>query len=92
MNDYPTITPNTEKDRIELLRLIVRERTNDINEFNNLQNRFMAGRKVAKVPTGSLDVADTDRVGDFNYDDQYYYLLVDNAGTAEWRRNALSSW
>lgn len=91
-NDYPNITPDTEENRSELLRIITRERTNDISTINNLKNVFMSGRKVGKVPTGASDVLDSDRVGDFNYDDQYYYILVDNAGTAEWRRTALASW
>lgn len=92
MNDYPQITPNTLGDQAELLRIITRERPIDVSDFNNLQNRFMSGRKVGRIPSGSLDVDASDRVGDFNYTDQYFYLLVDNSGTAEWRRIALASW
>lgn len=92
MNDYPTITPDTDAAKEDLLRIIVRERTIDVQDYNNLQNRFMSGRKVGKIPTGASDVADTDRIGDFNFDASYWYVLVDNAGTAEWRRSSLASW
>ena len=92
MNPYPNLSPENEKDAKELLRTITLERDKDIKDFDNLQNRFMSGRKVSKVPTGASDVADTDRIGDFNYSASYYYVLVDNSGTAEWRRAALASW
>lgn len=92
MKDFPKLTPVTLDDVLELLRYITKERPIDIKDFDNLQNVFMQGRKVGKLPTGAADIADTDRVGDFNYDDSYFYLVVNNAGTAEWRRTALSSW
>lgn len=92
MKNYPSIVPDTEKDIKELLRYVVKERTNDVNDFNNLKNVFMSGRKTGKIPVGSSDVTNADRVGDFSFDVSYFYILVDNAGTAEWRRIALASW
>ena len=92
MKQYPIMTLRTEADLYTLGRYILKERANDINDFNNLQNVFMAGRKVGKVPTGSADVAATDRVGDFNYSASYLYLCVDNAGSAAWRRVSLATW
>lgn len=93
MNDYPNIVPRTVDDIKDLLRMITRERPNDINDFTNIENRFMRGRKVGKIPTGAADIAATDRVGDFNYDyaTGYYYLVVDNAGTAVWSRIPLDT-
>ncbi len=94
MNPYPkTILPQPEM-LADQLQLIARERESDIIEFNNLQNIFMRGRKVGKVPTGSADIAATDRIGDFNYSAStgYFYLCFDNAGTAEWRRVAFATW
>lgn len=92
MKNYPNLTPASLDDVLNLLRYITKERPIDIKDFDNLQNVFMAGRKVGKMPTGSADVTPDDRVGDFNYDASYLYLLVNNAGTATWRRVALSSW
>lgn len=92
MNDYPQITPETFDDIVELLRIITRERTIDINDFNNLKNVFMRGRKVGKIPAGATDIDPSDRVGDFNADDSYFYIVVENGGSAEWRRAALGSW
>lgn len=92
MNPYRDIDNITADDVRELLQEIVRERRLDISDFNNLQNRFISGRKVNKIPAGASDVVSTDKVGDFNYDASYIYVLVNNSGTAEWRRAALSTW
>lgn len=75
----------------EFCREVARVREEDVQNFNNLSNVFMRGRKVGKIPTGSSDIAATDRVGDFNYDASYLYLCVDNSG-ATWRRITLGSW
>lgn len=75
----------------DFCREVARLREEDIEDFNNLSNIFMRGRKVGKIPTGSTDVAATDRLGDFNYDANYLYLCVDNSG-AVWRRITLGSW
>jgi hypothetical protein len=92
MKDFPTIRPRNMDEVIELLRYITKERTNDVSDFENLNNRFISGRKVAKIPTGAADITDTDRVGDFNADANYVYFCINNSGTAEWRRCALLSW
>lgn len=97
MKNYPTFTidpksPFFETEVIKLLQYILKERGNDVNDFINLNSRFLLGRKSSKIPTGSLDIADTDRVGDMNYTPTYLYVVVDNSGSAEWRRVALSSW
>lgn len=92
MQPYPKITSDDATDLYNAMAFISRARINDITDWNNLENIFMRGRKVGKVPTGSADIAATDKVGDFNYSTTYLYLCVDNAGTAVWRRVALSSW
>lgn len=92
MKQFPIMTLRTNDDLFVLGRYILKERANDINDFNNLENIFMRGRKVGKVPTGSADISTTDRIGDFNYDDSYLYLVVDSGGNAVWRRIGLSTW
>lgn len=92
MKQFPIMTLRTEDDLFVLGRYILKERANDINDFNNLENVFMRGRKVGKIPTGSADIAVTDRIGDFNYDDSYLYLVVDSGGSAVWRRIGLTTW
>jgi hypothetical protein len=79
---------------IELINSILQTRERDIDDFFNLPNQFIGGRKVDKIPTSSADyVPATDQVGDFNFSLTYLYLLVDNgAGSAVWRRAALSVW
>lgn len=91
MEPYPRLLAPTMSALQDAFKQIGQLRDRDIVEFNNLANRFLAGRKVGKVPANSLDTAGN-RVGDFNYDASYLYVCVDNAGTAAWRRVALSSW
>lgn len=90
MKDYPSLTPSGVPDILELLRYITKERPNDIREFENLKNVFMSGRKVGKIPTGATDTTVYDRVGDFNFDNSYLYLVIDDSGTAKWARVALN--
>lgn len=57
-----------------------------ITELDNLPNIFVTGRKVNKTPSNSTDVvAGTDRENDFNWDNNYLYVLVDNSGTLVWK-------
>jgi len=83
---------NNSESYFEVLQVILRERRADVKDFNNLKNVFISGRKVGKIPTASNDVTDGDRVGDFNYSASYLYLCVNDAGSAKWRRVALSTW
>lgn len=89
MEPYPQLNSDSKEDIAAVVRAISRERENDISDYDNLPNRFMRGRKIARIPTGSADVAAGDRVGDFNYDASYLYLLVN---ATEWRRITLGAW
>lgn len=91
MEAYKYLGSSDPEDIARVVRDLVRTREQDIIDFNNLPNRFISGRSVGRVPTSSSDVLATDRVGDASYDNQYIYYLIDNAGTAEWRRINLHS-
>ncbi len=86
--------PNTPEATVENLKdfceEIARIRDEDITDFDNLQNRFINGRKTGKIPLTSNDIVG-DKVGDFNYDAAYIYICVNNGGTAQWRRVATGS-
>jgi len=92
MKLYPTLKDSSVEKIFEWLKFVVRERTQDVQEFSNLKNIFILGRKVGKIPSASNDVAVDDKIGDVNYSATFLYILIDNAGTASWRRVALSSW
>jgi len=94
MKLYPTLKEATVDSIFQWLKFVVRSRSEDVQEFNNLQNIFILGRKVGKVPSASNDVVASDKIGDFNPDGTtgYVYFLVDNSGTAEWQRATLGSW
>lgn len=91
LKDYPYWPAETIKDLKEQMREITHTRKDDIALVNNLPNIFISGRKVGKIPSSSADIVPTDRLGDFNYDADYLYIVVDNSG-AEWRRASLGSW
>jgi hypothetical protein len=92
MKNYPVTFSGALLDIFSWIRFVTEERKNDVNDFNNLNQVFISGRKVGKIPTGASDVNPAkDRVGDFNYTPSYLYILTDNAGTATWRRVALST-
>lgn len=90
--DYPYYPAEDLDDAKDQLRQICNVRKDDIAQISNLTNIFFSGRKVGKIPSGSSDVDAADRVGDINYDANYLYILIDNAGTAEWRRATLGAW
>lgn len=71
--------------------IVVGAREDDIREFDNLNNRFVGGRKVSKIPSNSADVVAADQEGDINYDAAFLYILLDDAGTLVWRRVALAA-
>lgn len=89
MRTYPSLKEKTMTGLIDTVQFITRERDNDVREYNNLPQIYLSGRKVNKIPSGSSDVAATDKLNDFNWDASYMYILVDNSGTAEWRRITL---
>lgn len=90
--DYPYWAAETLEDVKNQLRQICNTRKDDITQISILNSIFIAGRKVGKIPTASNDVVATDRIGDVNYDADYFYILIDNSGTPEWRRASLGSW
>lgn len=92
MKLYPILKDATVNGIFEWLKYVVRARTDDVQEFNNLPNIFISGRKVGKIPSASNDTTPEDKIGDVNYSATFLYILVDNSGTATWRRVALSSW
>ncbi len=85
---YQFITDESTSSVADFCRDIARIRQEDIDDFNNLTNVFIGGRKVGKVPTSSADVVATDRIGDFNFDANFIYICVDDSGAA-WRRVTL---
>lgn len=90
---YPSVS--TEADVIPALRDIARSRRTDIDEFNNLPQRFIEGRlRVNRAaPSSVTDVSSTDRVGDIVRTTTYTYTLIDDSGTLKWDRQAVDiSW
>ena len=92
MDRFPSVFDETIDGIINFLKQVIRLRNDDVTDFNNLNDIFMSGRKVNKIPLSSSDVViGEDRAGDFNYNASYLFLLVNNSGTLVWRRVTLSS-
>jgi len=100
---YPTTRNlgNTEKTLLEVvnnLQEIARLReTEDISDFNNLDERFVLGRgrfETRVAPSSPSDVLSTDELGDIVNDSTHEYKLLNISGTGlRWDRRVLDvSW
>lgn len=86
---YPNI--NKEEDVLPALKEIVRLREQeDVPDYVNLDQRFLAGRATNRVPSSATDVLATDNLGDVVNDATYEYKLVNISGTYKWDRRTLS--
>lgn len=91
MKPFQQLITDDLQNHSAVLRSIARERLADVQDWDNLPERFVRGRKVAKVPSASTDTTGS-REGDFNYDTSYLYICVNNAGILTWRRASLALW
>lgn len=91
LQHYPYWPAQTVDDIKDQLRTITNIRKDDITQIQNIQQTFVSGRKVGKIPANSADIVATDKVGDFNVTTGFAYYLVDNSGTPEWVRVAVGS-
>ncbi|MEE8208533.1 MAG: hypothetical protein V3T88_06240 [Nitrosomonadaceae bacterium] len=89
-SSYPIVS--TEDDILRVLQEIVRLReAEDISDFNNLEQRFLAGRKANRVPSSNSDVIAGDNIGDVVNDATFQYKLLDISGVLKWDRRALDT-
>jgi hypothetical protein len=90
LKSYPTNIPKTLDGVWNALLQITRLRPQDAAVIGNLPNQFVLGRKVNTVPSTST-VSPGDQVNDYNVTPTFAYFCVNNAGTAEWVRAAVSN-
>ena len=91
LKSFPIAIDNTISSVADAIRKIGQIRKDDQTSWLNLQNQFIAGRKVTRIPSASTNVLSTDNVGDFNVTSTYAYFLVNNSGTPEWVRVAVGT-
>jgi len=91
LQNYPASTDMSFSGCITALQKISQIRQNDQVQWNNLNNQFISGRRVTRVPTTSSNVLATDNVGDFNVTATYAYFCINNSGTVEWVRVAVGT-
>lgn len=89
IEDYPKVQGG--EDVLRFCQAVKKERQTDLEDWNNLSKRFLAGRKVNKIPTSSTDVTPEDKLGDINYNATYFYILVYDGSNNVWRRIALGA-
>lgn len=89
---YPEV--RGEEDVVRALQEIITLReTEDISDFQNLNNRFVLGRARGQqraAPSANTDVLATDSEGDYVNDGTYEYKLLNISGTLKWDRRTLS--
>lgn len=89
---WPVLKGDTPSEIYNWVQEVTRSREEDIGDFDQLPELYMRGRKVGKIPTNADDVTDEDQPADFNYDANYYYLLVETApNTVKWARWSIST-
>lgn len=94
MQPYPRNIKPDPKACADAINVISRLRDQDIIDRNTFPAVFVSGRTVGKIPTSSIDIAPTDRIGDVSFalDGSFIYYCVNVSGLAQWRRIALGSW
>lgn len=90
LKSFPTAIDNTLQSVCDAVRKIGQVRQDDQRQWNDLQNQFISGRRVPKVPANSADTTGNS-IGDFNVTATFAYFCVDNAGTVEWVRVAVGT-
>lgn len=93
VSNYPKLVNETPQEIAKVVRQIIRIRqTEDVQRFNNLDNRYLPGRFAGRVPAHSSDILATDQIGDVSFDTSYRYELMKIGSTQyQWNRMALSS-
>lgn len=92
MKTYPNVTNDTIDTILTVIKKMVQLRNyEDVSDFDNLNQKFILGRKTYRVPSSSSDVLATDREGDFCVTATFLYILFNNSGTLVWRRTAITS-
>lgn len=91
---YPFI--NSQEEVLDFIKEITRLReVEDLQDFTNLNQRFVTGRTTTRIPSSPTDVLTDDDEGDIVTDvpNGFEYKLVNNAGTLVWDRRTLNiSW
>lgn len=94
MQPYPRNIRSDNQACADALNVISRLRDQDILDRNAFPGVFLSGRTVGKIPSSSIDIVATDRVGDMSFavDGSYVYFCINVSGAAKWRRIALATW
>ena len=75
-------------DVLRWVQDVVRERANDVSDYESQQATKPA---IYPVPASMTDLRGTEKAGDIAVASGFLYVVVDNSGTLEWRRVALST-
>lgn len=92
---YTNLTQNRPLEDIKLLEDFrtwiinaTRLRQFDIQDFDK---QTAENPRIFDAPSSSTDTVGTEKVNDVAADSSFLYVIIDNAGTLEWRRVAISS-
>lgn len=87
---YITLANNSKiSDILTWITQVTREREFDLSDYNE---QITTNAKIYDyTPTGSSDLIGTEKAGDIAADTNYLYVVVDNSGTLQWQRVAIST-
>lgn len=88
---YPRLHSMELPEVVNVLNYISGLRNEDLGDFNDLNSRFISGRRTYRSPTSATDILPTDKEGDIVFTTGNIFWLVDiGGGTLEWRNVYLS--
>ncbi len=87
--NYDTIRPQSSlQDVIKWIADVTRNRLLDVEDYKYLTT---ISPEIFSPPSSSSDLVGTEKAGDMAADTNYLYVVVNNAGTLQWRRVAIST-
>lgn len=88
-NKFVTLSPKaSNQDVIEWCADVARNRDFDVADY---QNQVAYNPVIYAVPASSSDLRGNEKAGDIAVDASYFYIVVDDSGTLEWRRAAIGT-
>ena len=91
--EYPTLNIRPNLDQLaDWIRTVTRSRGFDLRDYDD---QVANTPRIYPTPSSSSDLIGTEKFGDIatgtDSGTEYIYIVVDNGGTKQWQRAALST-
>lgn len=86
---YIALRNSDTQSIVDWISHATRARDFDLEDFDDQQS--YNPRIYTRIPSSSSDLVGTEKAGDIAADTSFLYVVVDNSGTLEWQRVAIST-